>query len=27
VTIVQRRIGGIFGLFFLLLVLAGARTL
>ena len=26
-TIVQRRIGGIFGLFFLLLVLAGARTL
>jgi cell division protein FtsI (penicillin-binding protein 3) len=27
VTVVQRRIGGIFGLFFLLLVLAGARTL
>jgi cell division protein FtsI (penicillin-binding protein 3) len=27
VTIVQRRIGGIFGLFFLLLVVAGARTL
>jgi cell division protein FtsI (penicillin-binding protein 3) len=27
VTIVQRRIGGIFGLFFLLLVLAGGRTL
>ena len=26
-TIVQRRIGGIFGLFFLLLVLAGGRTL
>jgi cell division protein FtsI/penicillin-binding protein 2 len=26
VTIVQRRIGGIFGLFFILLVLAGART-
>jgi cell division protein FtsI (penicillin-binding protein 3) len=27
VTIVQRRIGGIFGLFFILLVLAGGRTL
>jgi cell division protein FtsI (penicillin-binding protein 3) len=27
VTIVQRRIGGIFGLFFLLLVIAGGRTL
>ncbi len=26
-AIVQRRIGGIFGLFFLLLVLAGGRTL
>ena len=26
-TIVQRRIGGIFGLFFLLLILAGGRTL
>jgi cell division protein FtsI (penicillin-binding protein 3) len=27
VTVVQRRIGGIFGLFFLLLILAGGRTL